>query len=253
MTGERPLNSNAPTVHCPDCGTRYRWRDDFAGKELHCRCGCVFTPVAPPEVAAGAAQAAQKPKLPFGSPTSSIQQALDAGEFAAEPTTFIDKTLPIVLLAAGVPLGALVTWFITGKPVLFVLCLLGLLLFEAIVAVPVMIGSLWWMANTFGEAFGRLNEVVFKVVSVTLGSGLIADAVFAYFMTNVHVLAGDWPTLYVGAFGGGFAIYFILQGLPIWAMFRVHPAMIAGVIACNYLLRFGIFFAAFYAVRPFWP
>jgi len=258
VTGDVVSQSPAPTVHCPDCGTRYKWRADFAGKELHCRCGCTFTPD-PPEAAPRSGttpspeESATKGRIPFGSPTSTIQQALDAGEFAVKPAVFTDTVLPTLLLTFGFLLGAGMTWLVTGKPILFAACLGGLVAFELLVGIPVMLGALGWMASTFGEAFGSLREAAFKVASVSLGTGLIADALFGWFMTNIHDLAGDWPTLYVGAFGGGFVIYLLLQGLPLWAMYRVHPAMIAGVIACNFLLRFGLFFAAYYTLKPFWP
>lgn len=196
---------------------------------------------------------AEATKLPFGPVKSRIEEALEAGEFQTKAPTFTDKVLPTLLLVVGFVLGAGMTWLVTGKPMLFGACFGGLVAFELFLGMPIMIGALWWMAATFGEAFGKLSEVAFKVASVSLGTGLIADAIFAWFMTNVYDLAGDWPTLWVGAFGGGFTIYYLLQGLPTWAMWRVHAAMIAGVVACNFLVRFGLFFAAYYVIRLFWP
>lgn len=240
------------TFKCPDCGTHYKWRPSFVGRDLHCRCGCTFTPTPPP----GAPTAAQPPPTPSptGGATSPIQAAIEGREFELKPSTFTDKVLPAVLLCAGLPLGLVVTWLVTGGGGLFLAGAAGLIGFELLVGIPVMVGAIAWLASVFDEEFGTLGQVLLKVASVSVGTGLIADAAFAYGMTNIHLAALDysWYTLYIGAFGGGLAVYIILQGLPAWVMFRAHLAVIATVILCNFLVRFVLFFAAFYALLPYW-
>ncbi|MCC6682374.1 MAG: hypothetical protein IT445_15850 [Phycisphaeraceae bacterium] len=248
------------TIQCPDCGTRYKWRPSFANKQMHCRCGCVFIakpPVGAPTDGTPAPEPAAEPNVnnPFSTSTSPIQQALDQRAFDAKAPVIADKVMPAVILGAGFLLGALLALTVTDTWLQWLGALAGLVAFEVVVGVPAMLGTMAWMAQIFDEGFGSLGQVLFKLAAVCLGTGMIANVLFAYMMVNLHLYGQDFGNTYfayTGGFCAGLALYVFFQGLPLWPMFRSGAAMTVSVVAISFIPRFGMFFVAYFALRDLW-
>src|SRR4051794_30710918 len=81
------------TFSCDQCGKRYPWKPEYAGRKVKCKCGAVLTaPSHPP----AAAQAKPKPAdsgmtldalagLAGGEPTGDDAYDVSAGEAPAKP------------------------------------------------------------------------------------------------------------------------------------------------------------------------
>lgn len=221
--------SDRPPIVCPDCGTTYRWRSDFADKELHCRCGAVFH--RPAEADGG--QASDETTRRFGSSSlgykSPIVEALENRQYEARAPRFRDLYLPAFLLPVGLVLHVWLWTLFTDRWLTLLLAVLGAVAVQAAVFVPIMLGALAMTAGWFQVALGNLFGVLFKAASLTLGLGAAADVLL--FMMLVLLDFAWWTPLV------GFAYYALPIGLPLAIMFGMNFHETALVIFMVYVPR----------------
>lgn len=216
-----------PPVACPGCGTRYRWRDEFAGKELSCKCGRTFrvqarsSGAAPaPAAAATQAKAATNGALPnpaaygfTGSSKSAVERALEAREDEVQPSRARDLYLPLVLLPVGAVLSAVIWSRVmgtVGEGLTVYAVVVGLQLF---VFLPLMFASVVTVAKWFELALGTLGGVLLKVAALTLGAAAICDPLF----TAVLMWSDfDWQCVVAG-----YGFYLVIVGLPTLYLFEM--------------------------------
>lgn len=101
---------------CEDCGTRYRWKRELAGRKVKCRCGRVMTcPFDADDGMYGVAEAEARDVTVVAAKTQAVPVAVLAGpavpyrhssgsianEQPVVPDPTIDLYLPLALLAGG--------------------------------------------------------------------------------------------------------------------------------------------------------
>ena len=234
-----------PPVVCPDCGTTYKWKPHFAGKELHCRCGCSFIPVAPVEVK-------RSEELPYshyvaavGGGTGSIKKALEERSFDAKPSRVRDIILPGLLLSIGfviqVGLCLRLAPEIVDGAALTIAVTAGVVALQALILLPIMLITLAVTTRWFDLALGTLGGVTFKAAAIVLGVAGIADIMF---MTTMVVSDFDmWVII------AGLGFYVPTCALPLAILFGMglHESVL--VLLLNFLPRVAIV----YAFALIWP
>src|SRR5690349_2240325 len=106
------MGSNATTsaqFTCTGCGVRYRWKEQWSGKKVRCKCGEVMVcpahpedevyavvPDAPLPVSAPNAQAASATVVAYRAP-----QTTDGTKNAAFADQTLDLNLPLCLIVGG--------------------------------------------------------------------------------------------------------------------------------------------------------
>lgn len=230
----------SPTIACPSCDKHYRWRPEFAGKELACKCGAAFRPTAPP----GAAVATPAPKAaplkhPYameGVGKSAVERALEAREDEAQPSRLRDLVVPVIVLPVGACVAFGIWMGLTGPPAHGFYAYGAAAAAEAFVFLPAAVLALVLVASWMDVAFGRLSTVLLKAGALTLGPAAIADAL------TVAILVGtdfDWSSV-IAAFGM-YAVLLIpltmylfevaIYEAALWTLMVFLPRIAAGYMA----------------------
>lgn len=237
----------SPSVVCPDCGTSYKWKPQFAGKELHCRCGCTFQPETPQTVEQPAAQPEQvygHYAAAMGRP-SSIKHALEDRSFDAKPSRLRNVYIPAILLP---------TMFVIEVGLLFrfvpevltgwwwpIVVAVGLVILQTVVLMPLMLVSLALTARWFDLELGPIGQVSFKAGALVLGTMGIADIFFM--LTMVFFEFDHWALV------AGVGYYLLTSAAPLAILFLTGVYETALVLALNFLPRVMIV----YAMGLAWP
>lgn len=222
-----------PPIACPSCGTRYRWRDEFAGKELNCKCGTAFrAPSLTPGAASSSKPAPPPLQHPYALPVggkSAVQRALEAREDEAQLSRVREFIVPVILLPVGAFAG-LVGWTqLTGQVGEGLLVTGVMIALQALVFTPLAFWFLTATARWFEMALGLLPAVLFKTAALTLGAAAMADVIFLAFMVNTDF---DWWCVVAG-----YAVYMILCGVPAMYLFEMQVYEAALWMLLNFLPR----------------
>ena len=144
---------------------------------------------------------------------SAVVHALEKGEFEVQPSRFKDIYFPAGLLAVGV-LVTFVLW-VTTAPRLTAGLLAGTLtiVLEAIIFIPLTLGAVLYAARLYQLDFGPIKPALFKLGSIAVGPGSVADILFFGLMSAAD--ADPWTL------AAGFIIYVILCGAPMALIFEL--------------------------------
>lgn len=241
-------DSGGATVVCPGCGTRYRWRAAFAGKQLHCKCGVDFLAEPPPLDDTGASAEAVGEASPAAEPMrmseyaramgekSAVQRALERGEDAAQPSRVRELYLPTILLPVGWFASVVLWQRVTETPTATAMVVAGALLLQVLLFVPAMVAAMVTVARWFELGLGTLGPVLFKCLALTVGPGATADALLTWMMAAADF---DWWLL-----AAGYAYYLILMGLPAALVFELNVYEAATAVALIFVPRIAAVYLA---------
>lgn len=186
---------NAGRFKCPRCGASYRWRPEWAGQSVKCKCTQVM--ICPKD---DPAIGEHVPTLAYRTPEKSTD-----GTSSAFPNKVVDLWMPVWLIAASTGIEVIAAMIsarnmpgMSGRA----LASVGM---QMIVGTAMMLGGILLAARFREIKLGPFGSAVLKLAAISVAPNAA--------MTLLGPIFGVLPIIgAIAKWGFGFTLYFTLLG-----------------------------------------